>query len=197
MAMEESRPSQLLRQKVKVVSRETRFKSLTTNHKDSLTLRGFIRDSLTMPLRLFFTEPIVFVTSIMAATVFGITYMFAEALGHVYELSFGFSREHSSLVFLAIAVGVAFTFLPRMYDLRVLNKRRKQNRLIEPEDKLFGFYIAAPVLAIGLWWCAFTIPPLTTLSPWISISSLILFGFAVVEFGTSNCFQGLCSTWLT
>jgi hypothetical protein len=71
MAMRESRPSQVLHQGIKSISRNTGFKSLSMDAKSHppTTLKSFVRDSLTVPSRLFFTEPIVFWTSVMAATI--------------------------------------------------------------------------------------------------------------------------------
>jgi len=68
---------------------------------------------------------------------------------------------------------------------------------MEAEDKLFGFYIAAPVLAVGLWWFAFTVPPLAkNTSPWVSISSLTPIGYATVEF--DNVLSGyLTNTYMS
>ncbi|EME89369.1 uncharacterized protein MYCFIDRAFT_55780 [Pseudocercospora fijiensis CIRAD86] len=184
LAMQESRPSQLLREKVKVVSRQTSCSDLSIHDRDCPpSTRAFFRDALLMPLRLFFTEPIVFLTSIMAATVYGVSYLFSEALSHIYVVSYGFDHRQASLVFLLIGAGVIFSILPRLYDTHITNKRLKRNQTIEPEDKLFGFYIAAPMLAIGLWWFAWSVPPLVEgVSAWVSIASLSFFGFAVVEF---------------
>ena len=185
LGMQESRPSQVLRQQVKAVAKQANFDGLLFDGEDSLpSISTFVRTSLLLPGRLFFTEPIVLLTSIMAATVYGIIYLFSESLDIVYRRGHGFSSRQSSLVMLSVAVGVAFTFLPRLDDVRVAMRREKENRMLEPEDKLFGFLVAAPVLACGLWWFALTVPPLVTgISPWISIASLVLIGFSVVEFG--------------
>lgn len=96
---------------------------------------------------------------------------------------------------LAIGVGVIFTFLPRVYDVRVAARRRKENKPLEPEDKLFGFLVAAPVLATGLWWFAWTVPPrVTGVSPWASIASLVFVGYSVVEFGMYTSRRHLLSS---
>lgn len=118
----------------------------------------------------------------MGATVYGIIYLFTPALPVIYSSTpYAFTSLQTSLVSLAIGIGIPLTFLPRLYDIRIL--RRKDPSTIEPEDKLFGFYLAAPILAIGLWIFACTIPPVAAhLTPWVSIASLALFGYAVVEF---------------
>lgn len=194
LGIEESRPSQLLRQQVKDIKHKTSFQRLSLDDSDTPPdFRTFVRTSLTLPIRLFFTEPIVFLTAIMGATVYGVIYLFSAALPDVYVRQYGFSTLQSSLVSLSIGVGVAFTFLPRIYDIRVAC--RKSAHAIQPEDKLMGFFIAAPVLAIGLWWFALTVPPLIHgVLPWASIASLVLFGYAVVEF--DNVLSGyLCDTY--
>lgn len=194
--MQESRPCQVLRSEVKAVAKEMDFDGLSVDGENSLpTLKAFVKTSLLLPLRLFFTEPIVWLTSIMAATVYGIVYLFSESLSIVYLDGYGFSTRQASLVILAVGVGVFLSFLPRIYDVHVVVSRRKQGVVLQPEDKLFGFYVAAPVLAAGLWWFSWTVPPMVIgISPWVSIASLVLVGFSVVEF--DNVLRGyLCDTY--
>lgn len=186
LGMHESRPSQVLRQNVQVVARETGYSHLSTDSEHHLpSVSDFLRTTLTQPVRLFCTEPVLFWVSIMGAVVYCNLYLFSEALTVVYAGGFGMTEREASLVFLALGVGIVPTFLPRVYDIKLANQRRRDNLPMEVEDKLFGFYVAAPVLAIGLWWFAWTVPPLvTSITPWSSIASLILIGYATVEFDT-------------
>ena len=184
--MKESRPSQVLRQEIKAITRSSGFKELSYESTDNVPdFRTFCQTSLVLPLRLFLTEPIIFLTSTMAATVCAVIYVFPEVFPVVYVDSYGFSARQCSLVTLSISVGVLFTFLPRLYDLRISNMCRRNNILAEPEDKIFGFLVGAPILAIAFWWFALTVPPLNvSLPPMVSIVSLALVGFSVVEFDT-------------
>lgn len=87
------------------------------------------------------------------------------------------------MTFLAIGVGVLFTFIPRFYDLHITDVETKQGHALEPEAKLLGYYVAAPLLALGLWWFACTVPPLVDdISFWVSVASLIFVGYSIVEF---------------
>lgn len=178
------------------MAKEMDFDGLSVDGENSMpTLKAFVKTSLLLPLRLFFTEPIVWLTSVMAATVYGIVYLFSEALSIVYLDGYGFSNRQASLVILAVGVGVFLSFLTRIYDIYVVACRRKQGVTLLPEDKLFGFYVAAPVLATGLWWFSWTVPPLVIgISPWVSIASLVLVGFSVVEFDNVLCGY-LCDTY--
>lgn len=184
--MKESRPSSILRREIKAIARASRFDGLYFESIDNVPSFGvFCETSLVLPVRLFFTEPIVFLTSTMAATVCAIIYVFPEAFPVVFADAFGFTPRQCSLANLSISVGVLFTFLPRLHDIRVSNACRRKNVAAQPEDKLFGFLVAAPVLAIAFWVFSLTISPLVTnLTPWIPIASLALVGFSVVEFDT-------------
>jgi hypothetical protein len=74
LGMRESRPAQLLRQKVKAVSRKMETRALEAQGEALVPgPKEFFRTSLSLPLRLFFTEPIVCLSSIMGATVVRIT----------------------------------------------------------------------------------------------------------------------------
>lgn len=162
------------------------FKGLYFESTDNVPSFGaFCETSLLLPMRLFFTEPIVFLASSMAATVCAVIYLFPEAFPVVFADAFDFSPRQCALVNLALSVGVLFTLLPRLYDIRVSNMCRRNKIVAQPEDKIFGFLVAAPILAVAFWWFGLTIPPLTKgLSPWIPICSLALVGFCVVEFDT-------------
>ncbi|KAK4548577.1 hypothetical protein LTR36_009487 [Oleoguttula mirabilis] len=183
LGMHESRPSKILSEIVDEVARKASFERLSTHSDQRLpTLAEFVQVSLTQPLRLFTKEPVLLASSVMGAFVYGNLYLFTSALTVVYDEGFGLTARQASLVFLALGIGIIPTFLPRIYDYKLANDRRRKGVPMEPEDKLFGFYVAAPVLAIGLWWFAVTVPPLTNLTPWASIVSLLLIGYATVEF---------------
>jgi hypothetical protein len=149
------------------------------------------------PIGLFFTEPIVFLVTIMCASVYALLYLFSEGIDLVYTAGFGFSSMTSSLVFLAISVGLLPSILVRLFDGNIAAKRKKQGRSLLPEDKLLGFLIAAPINAIALWWFAWSIPPrVGNVSPWISIVALVPLGFAANEF--DQVLTGyLCDTYST
>jgi hypothetical protein len=183
--MLESRPSQVLRQKVRKIEKKAGFVGLRSEAPSLPTLREFSQTSLRLPLRLLFTEPIVAAASILGAVVIGLIYLFAEAIPIVYSEDFNLSRDQAALVFLIIGAGVLFSFVPRLWDIRKINQRTLRNETPEPEDKLFGFLIAAPLLAVGLWWFGATIPPITTnIPPYASMPAVLFVGFAAVEFDT-------------
>jgi hypothetical protein len=137
--MKESRPSQVLRTLVQKISKANNFDGLIPGEDCALpTFRKFVKMSLSLPVRLFFTEPINCVASLMGATVYGLVLLFSVALPLVYKEGFGLDLKQGSLVFLAIVVGIIPTFLPRIYDIRLETALHRKGVQIASEQKLFG-----------------------------------------------------------
>ena len=182
VGIRESRPSQLLGHRLRAIQKLTGDNSLhIQNPDDAPSFYAFVQTSLFRPVRLFWTEPIVFMVSIMTAVAFGIVYLFIEALQVVYG-SYGFSIQDTSLAFIPLSIGLLFGVFVRFYDHKMIAKRKRRGQSLHPEDTLTGFVIAAPVLAVFLWCFAWTIPPRVE-APWIiSMIALVPIGFAVNEF---------------
>ncbi|KAL4909128.1 hypothetical protein BDW74DRAFT_174340 [Aspergillus multicolor] len=183
----ESRPSLLLTREVarlqKTAPPSIQGRSLCPLNPDHTPdLQTFARMALFRPLRLFFTEPIVFLVSVMSAVAFALIYLFTEALPPIFQ-SMGFNAQSSSLPFLAIGIGLCAGLFTRIADHRALTKYQKAGVTPQPEHKLLGFSIGAPVLAIGLWWFAWTIPPRVEGVHWVvPCVALVLIGYALNEF---------------
>ncbi|CCF47866.1 major facilitator superfamily transporter [Colletotrichum higginsianum] len=180
--IKESRPSILLGNIVGQMATETTIQELGWHNPDEAQdWRALVQISVIRPGRILVTEPLVIMVALISAFSWGMIYLFTESLTVVY-ISLGFTKTQASLPFLAIAVGVLFTFLPRLWDMRVLRDRQRKQLPIQPEDKIIGFGFAAPALAIGLAWFAWTIPPAVVSVHWmVPTAALVLVGFAVNE----------------
>lgn len=172
----------VLEKEVAKIRRESgiaNLKALNPDHTPDL--KTFIRISLFRPIHLFFTEPIVILVATMSAVAFALIYLFTEALPPIY-ISMGFSTTSSYLPFFAICIGLLFGLLTRIQDHRIILRCQEKCIPLEPEHKLLGFSIGAPVLAVGLWWFSWTIPPAVHVHWLISTAALIIIGCAVNEF---------------
>ena len=123
-------------------------------------------------------------TSLTSAFAFGLLYLLPVALPLIYAFSpIKFTQQVSLLLFLFAALGLLLNILTRFYERHVARRHHGTKRLFTPEKKLLGFVLAAPLLAVSLWWFAWTVPPLRAGVPWAASStSLLLLGFAVGEF---------------
>lgn len=156
---QESRPSVLLTRHVNAVQKASNYEGLWTDNKDKVPdFHTFTNTMMVRPIHWFFTEPIVCAVTIMSGVIFSSVYLQTEGLTVTYE-AFGFSERQSSLVFFAWIIGLTLTIPLRLNDWRIVSRRLQQKQAIRPEDKIVGFYVAAPVLAIALWWFSWTVPP--------------------------------------
>jgi hypothetical protein len=181
--IQESRPSRLLKRKVEILRERTGNMEFFIKDPDHTPdFQTFCKVAVTRPIRLFFTEPIVLMVTIMSSIGWGLIYMFTESLPVVYE-SFGFTPTQASLSFIPIGIGITLSVLPRFHDSKVLSRLFEAGTPFNPEDKLLGFCVAAPALAGGLWWVAWSTPPHVTNLHWaFSMVGLIPIGFATNEF---------------
>ena len=155
----ESRPSVILNHRLNLVRKTTGFDGLTCDESSKIPdIRTFVTTMVSRPIRFFFTEPIVCTVSIMSATIFGSVYLQTEGIKVIYR-SFGFDERQSALPLISWNVGLILTVPLRMYDWKFVSYRLRMGHDVRPEDKMTGFYVAAPVLAVSLWWLSWTIPP--------------------------------------
>lgn len=149
----------ILHCRLKYVREATGFDGLTCDESSKVPdMRTFVTTMVSRPIRFFFTEPIVCTVSIMSATIFGSVYFQTEGIRVVYR-SFGFDERQSALPLISWNVGLILTVPLRMYDWKFVSHRLRKGHHVRPEDKTTGFYVAAPVLAVSLWWLSWTIPP--------------------------------------
>ncbi|KAK0618882.1 MFS multidrug transporter [Immersiella caudata] len=183
LGIRESRPSQLLKRKVAVLRKQGARDLEWFNPDHSPDVKTLFRLVAIQPLKLLATEPIVVMVTTISAVSWGVIYLFTECLQDVFvSMSAGFTRTTSSLVFLAFIPGIVLSMLPRFWDSRIVRKRLANGEMIVPEDKITGFAVAAPSLAIGLMWFAWTVPPAAQNRHWlVPAAALVPIGFAVNE----------------
>ncbi|CBF83895.1 hypothetical protein AN2841.2 [Aspergillus nidulans FGSC A4] len=144
-------------------------------------IHELVQTIIIRPTKLGVTEPIIILVAVLSASAWGMLYLFTESFTVAYG-GFGFSSRATSLPFLALIPGIITSGLCRHWDHHRLNKREKQGQGPVPEDKIDGFVVAAPALAIGLWIFGWTVPPIVHVH-WIgSMFGVALIGFAATEF---------------
>ncbi|KAJ4352957.1 hypothetical protein N0V95_003810, partial [Ascochyta clinopodiicola] len=178
----ESRSTKLLSQKLDKLSKQYHEKLEPHHNPDAVPNgRALVELILLRPARLVATEPIIMLVSLLSATSWGLVYLFTESLSVVYS-SYNWPATTTSLAFLAIALGIPLSIIPRLWEVRQGKLKKLHNKPTTPEDKIYGFVIAAPMLALGLWLFAWTIPPHVHIHWSVSMLGLVCIGFAANEF---------------
>ncbi|KAI0156653.1 MFS general substrate transporter [Hypoxylon sp. FL1284] len=124
------------------------------------TAREEFKVSLSRPWILLFREPIVALTSLYMAIVYGTLYMMFAAFPIVFQQQRGWSPGIGGLAFLGVAVGMMASILYSVYDNnRYAKTSAAHNGQAPPEARLPPALIGSILLPVGLFWFAWTNGP--------------------------------------
>ncbi|EQB57074.1 major facilitator superfamily transporter [Colletotrichum gloeosporioides Cg-14] len=122
-------------------------------------VQAFATTSLTRPVRMMLTEPIVSFVCLYVACEFATLFSFFAALPYVFETVYGFSVEQAGLVFISIAVGCvlgAATVLLCNALLYLPQTKRHPPHRTPPEYRLYPAMIGSLGMPLGLFWFGWT-----------------------------------------
>ncbi|KAH7399158.1 benomyl/methotrexate resistance protein [Phaeosphaeria sp. MPI-PUGE-AT-0046c] len=127
-------------------------------------LSTYVSKTLTRPMRMLLTEPIIAAFNAYSAFNFGLLYAFFAAFPYVFETEYGFNSLSTGLTFLGLGVGVIIAavtillFSKRYYKPRVREAVAKEEpkpsfatSRIPPEKRLPLAMIGGPCNVIGLF----------------------------------------------
>lgn len=117
------------------------------------------------PFKMFLTEPIVLVLSLLSGFSDALIFMFIQSFGLVYGEEWGFTASQVGLSFLSIGIGYVIAWLIFIPAIQANIKERKakpDDERAQYESRLWFLLYTAPCLPIGLIGFAWTIqgPPL-------------------------------------
>jgi len=120
------------------------------------------------PFKMFLTEPIVLVLSLLSGFSDALIFMFIQSFALVYE-QWNFDAVQIGLAFLSIGVGYLLAwviFIPAIKRNRKQRENHPEDERAQYESRLWFLLYTAPCLPIGLFGFAWTCsgPPL----PWIA-----------------------------
>ncbi|KAK1691558.1 major facilitator superfamily transporter [Colletotrichum godetiae] len=129
-------------------------------HAPRKTVAQQFKVALSRPWILLFKEPIVLLTSIYMAIVYGTLYMLFAAFPIVFQRGRGWSPGVGGLAFLGVAVGMIFAVIYTGFDSRrYLKVSAAHGGFAPPEARLPPSMVGACLLPIGLFWFAWTNGP--------------------------------------
>lgn len=122
------------------------------------TIAAQFKISLSRPWILLFKEPIVLLTSLYMAIIYGTLYLCFAAFPIVFQEGRGWSPGIGGLAFIGIAVGMVFAVTGSILD----NKRYARiaaaspGGMAPPEARLPPAIVGSVLLPVGLFWFAWT-----------------------------------------
>ncbi|KAF4451649.1 putative mfs-multidrug-resistance transporter [Fusarium austroafricanum] len=138
-----------------------------------------LKIALTRPWLLMFKEPIVLITSIYISVIYGTMYMCFAAFPIVFQKGRGWSQGIGGLAFTGIAIGVVLAIASFFFeDKRYSRAARRRGVPMEPEDRLPPAIVGSLLIAIGLFWFAWTTFP--SIHWIVPIIGTVLFAWGLV-----------------
>ncbi|KAH9238778.1 hypothetical protein K456DRAFT_1827877 [Colletotrichum gloeosporioides 23] len=129
-------------------------------HQPRKTVAQQFKVALSRPWILLFKEPIVLLTAIYMAIVYGTLYMLFAAFPIVFQRGRGWSPGVGGLAFLGVAVGMIAAVIYTGFDNRRYAKAAKAaGGFAPPEARLPPSMVGGCLLPIGLFWFAWTNGP--------------------------------------
>ncbi|KAL4893393.1 MFS general substrate transporter [Aspergillus ambiguus] len=114
--------------------------------------------TLTRPLLMLLTDPIVGLFSLYTSFNFSMLFSFLAAFPPIFQTTYGFPSGQSGLVFLGVAVGcVIGAVIVILIDKHVYQKHlAKSPGGVAAEERLWGGMFGSIVMPISLFWFAWT-----------------------------------------
>lgn len=153
----------LLRQRAAVLSEKTGkvYISRLEAGQPPKSIRSQLKVSLSRPWVLLFKEPIVLLTSIYMAIIYGTLYMCFAAFPIVYQRGRGWSPGVGGLAFIGIAVGMTISTIGTIFDNRRYARlaAASPSGMASPEARLPPAILGSVLIPVGLFWFAWTNGP--------------------------------------
>jgi hypothetical protein len=124
------------------------------------TINEQFKIALSRPWILLFKEPIVLITSIYMAIVYGTLYLCFAAFPIVFQQGRGWSPGVGGLAFIGMAVGMGVTTVLSILDNKRYDRVAAANGgVAPPEARLPPTLLGCVLLPIGMFWFAWTNGP--------------------------------------
>jgi MFS family permease len=169
--LKETRGSVILTRRAVRLRNETgdkRYRARAEEERASIPI--LIKNSLTRPAFMLFSEPIVFVFSLWISFCWGMMYCLLESIGFVTELH-NYTPGQTGLVFLTICAGAIIGFFCNFYQDHLYTKNFTKRG---PEARLYAACAAAILFPIGCFIYAWTsYPDVSIAGPIVGITALM------------------------
>lgn len=124
-------------------------------------VKRFLQQTLLRPWLILLQEPIMWLVTAYQSLIFGLLYGLLELVPIIWGEMHDFSLGEVGLIFLFLFVGTTMGALTNiLINIRMQAPFRRSEipdaASLSPESKMKGTQIAAPIMAIGIFWLGWT-----------------------------------------
>ncbi|CCE63520.1 hypothetical protein TPHA_0F00330 [Tetrapisispora phaffii CBS 4417] len=154
--MEETHHPTILVNKAIMMRKKTNNWGIHAAHETvELSIRDIVQNTITRPIIMLATEPVLLIITIYNSFVYGILYLMLEAYPIVFVEGYGF-LVNGELPYIALIVGILIcTVFLWKFEEYYLKKCREAGGLV-PEIRLYPIIYSGVVFAIGILWFCWT-----------------------------------------
>ncbi|CAH0053770.1 unnamed protein product [Clonostachys solani] len=149
----------ILKKRAKILSEKTgkAYMSKLDIGQPQMAISAQLKAALVRPWVLLFAEPIVLITSVYMAIIYGTLYLCFAAFPIVYQMGRGWSPGIGGLAFIGIAVGMTIAVAGVIFDnKRYTDTAAKHGGNPPPEARLPPGMVGSLLVPIGMFWFAWT-----------------------------------------
>ncbi|KAL8284121.1 hypothetical protein RQP46_004870 [Phenoliferia psychrophenolica] len=149
----ETRGSVILSRRAALLRRTTDPRIQCRSDAERASLLILIKVSMTRPLYLLVTEPVVAAFSLWVGFCWGVLYLTLEAVPLVMVGVYGFNSGQTGLVFFGVVVAAGIGFLTNLYQEKLYQKHVKARG---PEARLYASCVGGLLFPAGIFIFAFS-----------------------------------------
>ncbi|KAG5417941.1 hypothetical protein I9W82_004269 [Candida metapsilosis] len=158
LILKETHHPVLLVRKAEMLRRKTGNWGIFAPHEEvSLSLSEIVRNNIMRPLKLLFTEPIIFLVSIYNAFIYGMLYALLTIIPTIFTGRYHWSQGVGELPYISILLGVFLGGAIIIYSEHLLNKKSDATGAPPtPEARLPPVMIGGVSFVVGIFWMGWT-----------------------------------------
>lgn len=143
----------ILQRKTQKLQKETNNSDLRSKLDDGLSNRERLARALVRPFKMLFLSPIVFLTSLYVAIVYGVLYLLFTTFTFVFEEYYHFSSANVGLSYIASGIGmfVGLILVGASSDRILKRLADRSNGEMKPEYRLPPLIFLGGLMPIGLF----------------------------------------------
>jgi hypothetical protein len=140
--------------KEQILLKRAKARHQTIHHKTPRSFKKQLKISLTRPIIMLFTEPLVGYLSLYSGFAFAMVFDFLASLPYAFITVYGFNYRQIGLVFLAMMIGCMLGVGSFMWINLTLYKKAalKEGGTCGPEYRLYSAMLDSVLLPISLFW---------------------------------------------
>ncbi|CAI5760387.1 unnamed protein product [Candida verbasci] len=152
--LEETHHPIVLKNRAEELRRRTRNWGIYAPHEElTLSIKEIAEKNLVRPVKLLFTEPILFLISIYNSFIYGMLYLFLTAVPLIFGGVYGWSSGVAELPYVSMLLGVFCGGLMIIYFEKRYNSTMDANNGVPvPEERLLPMMVGGFTFPIGIFW---------------------------------------------